>query len=51
MGKTEKLIVKLRKSGSTFPWKDLVSLLSQLGYEKKEMAGSRVRFSIEQRAI
>ncbi len=27
-----------------FPWSDLVTLLSQLGYLKKEMEGSRVRF-------
>ena len=44
MGKTEKLLEKLGNSKNTFPYKDLVVLLSQLGYEKFEMAGSRVRF-------
>ena len=44
MGKTEKLLEKFGNSKNTFPYKDLVVLLSQLGYEKFEMAGSRVRF-------
>lgn len=44
MGKSEKLLVKLESVKNTFPYKDLVVLLSQLGYEKQEMAGSRVRF-------
>ena len=44
MGKTEKLLEKFKKKKNTFPYKDLVVLLSQLGYEKFEMAGSRVRF-------
>ncbi len=44
MSKAEKLITKLNNSKNTFSWTNLVSLLSKLGYEKKEMAGSRVRF-------
>lgn len=44
MGKTEKLLEKMAYAKNTFPFKDLVVLLSQLGYEKSEMAGSRVRF-------
>lgn len=44
MGKSEKLLSKLRCANSTFPWSDLVTLLSRLGYEMQEMAGSRVRF-------
>ncbi|MFV0576505.1 MAG: type II toxin-antitoxin system HicA family toxin [Vibrio sp.] len=44
MGKKEKLLLKLKESKRVFPWSDLVTLLSQLGYLKKEMAGSRVRF-------
>ena len=45
MGKKDKLLEKLVNSRQTFDWMDLVTLLSQLGYEKQEMAGSRVRFS------
>ena len=44
MGKTEKLLEKFGNAKNTFPYKDLVVLLNQLGYEKFEMAGSRVRF-------
>lgn len=44
MGRAEKLLEKLVNSKNTFVWTDLVTLLSQLGYERKEMAGSRVRF-------
>lgn len=44
MGKTKKLLEKFGNSKNTFPYKDLVVLLNQLGYEKFEMAGSRVRF-------
>jgi|TARA_B110000116_G_scaffold261994_1_gene266803 predicted RNA binding protein YcfA (HicA-like mRNA interferase family) len=44
MSKTEKLLDRLSGASNTFNWKDLTSLLAQLGYEKQEMAGSRVRF-------
>ena len=44
MGKQAKLLTKLGAARKVFPWSDLVALLLQLGYEKKEMAGSRVRF-------
>ena len=44
MTKQDKLLDKLRESGNTFDWNDLVVLLGRLGYEKQEMAGSRVRF-------
>ncbi len=40
----DKLLEKLRHASKTFPWNDLVTLLNHLGYEKQEMAGSRVRF-------
>ncbi|PVZ78046.1 type II toxin-antitoxin system HicA family toxin [Serratia sp. S1B] len=35
---------KLANAKSTFPYRDLLVLLTQPGYEKFEMAGSRVRF-------
>lgn len=44
MGKTDKLLEKFSNSKKTFEWLELVTLLSSLGYEKKEMQGSRVRF-------
>ena len=44
MAKQEKLLEQLKKASSTFPWSALLTLMKQLGYEKKEMAGSRVRF-------
>lgn len=44
MTKSEKLLNKLFNTKSTFEWSDLVTLLVQLGYEKQERAGSRVRF-------
>lgn len=44
MGKQEKLLTKLGEVRKSFPWSDLATLLAQLGYQKKEMAGSRVRF-------
>ncbi len=44
MATRDKLLNKLRNASKTFPWNDLVTLLNHLGYEKQEMAGSRVRF-------
>lgn len=44
MSKLDKLLQRLNSATKTFPWQDLLSLLSQLGFVKKEMAGSRVRF-------
>ena len=44
MSKLEKLLDKIARSRKVFPWNELVTLLMQLGYEQKEMAGSRVRF-------
>lgn len=44
MSKLDKLLQQLNSSTKTFPWSDLVALLGQLGYVRKEMAGSRVRF-------
>lgn len=44
MGKQEKLLLKLKQAKTTFGWNDFVALLTMLGYEKKEMSGSRVRF-------
>jgi hypothetical protein len=44
MTQSDKLIRKLRAASSTFSWLELVTLLSRLGYEKYERAGSRVVF-------
>lgn len=44
MTKRDKLVDKLKHSANTFAWSDLVTLLSQLGYQKEEKAGSRIRF-------
>lgn len=44
MSKQQKLLIKLSNANNTFVWTDLVTLLNQLGYDKQEMAGSRVRF-------
>ena len=44
MGKTDKLLAKFLNSKKTFEWDELVVLFSSLGYVKKEMQGSRVRF-------
>ncbi len=44
MGKLDKLRDAFLQSRKTFAWSELVSLLNLLGYEKKEMQGSRVRF-------
>ena len=44
MSKQQKLLLKLSNSKNTFAWSDLVTLLNSIGYEKQEMAGSRVRF-------
>ncbi|WP_257294461.1 type II toxin-antitoxin system HicA family toxin [Endozoicomonas sp. YOMI1] len=40
----QKLLEKLKGNPKTFPWKDVVRLLTALGYQKQEMPGSRVRF-------
>lgn len=44
MTRREKLLLKLQHADKTFHWKDLVSLLTQCGYQISEGAGSRVRF-------
>ncbi len=44
MTKQDKLLDRLKGATATFEWSDLVTLLQRLGYEKVEMAGSRVRF-------
>lgn len=44
MGKQEKLLEQLRITTKTFSWSSLLTLMRQLGYEKKERAGSWVRF-------
>ncbi|MBD1229165.1 type II toxin-antitoxin system HicA family toxin [Xenorhabdus griffiniae] len=44
MSKLDKLKEAFLHSRKTFAWSELVSLLNLLGYEKKEMQGSRVRF-------
>jgi predicted RNA binding protein YcfA (HicA-like mRNA interferase family) len=47
MSRDEKLLIKLKECGNTFPWKDLETLLKRLGYVQVEMAGSRIRFTHE----
>lgn len=44
MSKKDKLLKKLANADKTFAWTELVTLLSQLGFEKIERAGSRVIF-------
>lgn len=44
MSRKEKLLRKLTNANKTFSWSDLVTLLSQMGYEQYERAGSRVVF-------
>jgi len=44
MGKHEKRLANLRDAHATYPWTELVSLLTHLGYQMQERAGSRVRF-------
>lgn len=44
MNKRNKLLFKLGSHANTFLWRDLETLMSQLGYQQQEMAGSRVRF-------
>nr|WP_249532147.1 type II toxin-antitoxin system HicA family toxin [Escherichia coli] len=41
---TDKLLAKFLNSKKTFEWDELVVLFSSLGYVKKDMQGSRVRF-------
>ncbi|MCZ0614098.1 type II toxin-antitoxin system HicA family toxin [Escherichia coli] len=43
-GEADKLLAKFLNSKKTFEWDELVVLFSSLGYVKKEMQGSRVRF-------
>lgn len=44
MSKSGKLLQRLLSLDGAFSWQDLESLLSQLGYDKREGAGSRVKF-------
>ncbi len=44
MSKLDKLIQKMSNKNATWTWNELVSLLTKLGYEKVEGAGSRVKF-------
>lgn len=48
MVKQDKRLSKLRNAAKTFPWSELVSLLTQLGFLLHERAGSRVVFEHEQ---
>ena len=43
MTKQDKLLASLRNT-KTFKWAKVETLFAQLGYQQKEMAGSRVRF-------
>lgn len=44
MSRKDKLLQKLSRANKTFPWSDLATLLTHLGYEQHERAGSRVIF-------
>lgn len=44
MSKQDKRLAKLREATKTFPWNELVALLTQLGFNLYERAGSRVVF-------
>lgn len=45
MSRTEKLVTRLRNLDGSFTWQELETLLNQLGYEKQQGSGSRVKFS------
>ena len=45
MSKTEKLLARFKASTGQFKWTDMVLLLSHLGFQKVEGAGSRVSFT------
>ena len=44
MSKSEKLLSKFNTAKGQFKWTELVSLLSSLGFQQIEGAGSRVSF-------
>jgi hypothetical protein len=44
MSKKEKLIAKLLDDRAAFSWQELTTLLQQLGYDRIEGNGSRVKF-------
>ena len=44
MTKIDKSLSRIEAASRTCPYLELVKLLERLGYEKIEMAGSRVRF-------
>ena len=46
MSKAAKITAKFKaSSGKPFPWSDLVAMLTGMGFEMKQGAGSRVKFS------
>lgn len=45
MGKKEKLITRLKSKPADFTWRELTSLLGQLGFVELQGSGSRVKFS------
>lgn len=45
MTQQQKLIEKFKAAKKTFKWNDLVAVLTALGFEQIEAAGSRVLFS------
>jgi predicted RNA binding protein YcfA (HicA-like mRNA interferase family) len=44
MSKYEKALDRLKKRPKDFTWKELQTILNQLGYEEKKRAGSRRKF-------
>lgn len=44
MTKRDKLLKKLFSKQPAFTWDELITLMGQLGFEKREGAGSRVKF-------
>lgn len=45
MGKSEKLIAKLKTVPADFTWQELTILLKTLGYQQVQGSGSRVKFN------
>ena len=45
MSKTDKLLEKFKLAKGTFKWRDLISLLTHLGFKIIEAEGSRVTFT------
>jgi len=49
MARTKKLIQRLKSKPQDFTWQELVTLLSQLGFDQVQGGGSRVKFYHQRR--